>query len=277
MLHTTRAVAAQAQRQGVSSTTGARAFSTGWHQLGDFATTDENNASFRAARAADAQVQDTVNAQADKRAAAPAKINWADWKSRVQHKDLVDTLQAFVDGQGAKLDAALSGGQAAHAAAVAKNAAQAPSGSAVFQEAVNSCAESVKASERTVANGAKALWVSQNNPNPTEVSTSEWLDVDQYWAAFVEKHHTYHNHLRSIDEDPESKEYAAKIEADVLGNQRRFDDLSDTPVQNKMLNQRPSYEYYSVFKGPLVEHMVYYLAKTGGDARFFPELIPHAW
>jgi hypothetical protein len=43
------------------------------------------------------------------------------------------------------------------------------------------------------------------------------------------------------------------------------------------MNQRPSYEYYSVFKGPFIEHMIYYLAKTGGDARLFPELLPHKW
>ena len=35
--------------------------------------------------------------------------------------------------------------------------------------------------------------------------------------------------------------------------------------------------YYDVFRGPLIEHMIFYLTKTGGDARrvtpFFPKLL----
>lgn len=65
---------------------------------------------------------------------------------------------------------------------------------------------SVEKSEEIVANGAKALYISYNNPPVNTVSTSEWLDTDQYWQAFVEKHQFYHNHLDMITEDPESKE-----------------------------------------------------------------------
>lgn len=75
----------------------------------------------------------------------------------------------------------------------------------VYDASVASCEKSVQASEKIVGNGAKALYISANNPSIGEVSTSEWLDTDQYWAAFVEKHHHYHNHLCSIIEDPESK------------------------------------------------------------------------
>ena len=32
-----------------------------------------------------------------------------------------------------------------------------------------------------------------------------------------------------------------------------------------------------MFKGVFVEHMMFYLAKSGGDPRFFPELMPHKW
>lgn len=109
------------------------------------------------------------------------------------------------------------------------------------------------------------------------LSQSEWLDADQYWQAFVEKHHFYHNHLASAVEDPESKEYDAKEKAKLIKNWETFDGRGTTRQNNKLLYQRPSFEYYDVYRGPLIEHMIYYLTKTGGDARMFPETMPVQW
>jgi len=83
--------------------------------------------------------------------------------------------------------------------------------------------------------------------------------------------------LASVVEDPESKEYDAKQEADLLNRWNIFDGKGTDRFNNKLLYQRPSYEYYNLYRGPLVEHMIFYLAKTGGDARLFPELMPHKW
>jgi len=58
---------------------------------------------------------------------------------------------------------------------------------------------------------------------------------------------------------------------------KRFDGKGQTRFNNKMLYQRPSFEYYDVFRGVFVEHMMFYLTKTGGDAKFFPETMPHQW
>merc|ERR1719389_1083847 len=57
----------------------------------------------------------------------------------------------------------------------------------------------------------------------------------------------------------------------------RFDGKGQTRYNNKMLYQRPSFEYYDMFRGVFVEHMMFYLTKTGGDAKFFPETMPHQW
>jgi hypothetical protein len=119
--------------------------------------------------------------------------------------------------------------------------------------------------------------MSYNNPPISEVSTSEWLDVDQYWSAFVEKHHYYHDHLASIVEDPESKEYDQKQEADLIFKWNVFDGKHNDRYNNQLLYQRPSYEYYELYRGALIEHMIFYLTKTGGDSRTFPELLPHQW
>merc|ERR1712194_978583 len=100
---------------------------------------------------------------------------------------------------------------------------------------------------------------------------------DQYWQAFVEKPHFYHNHLASAVEDPESKEYDAKQKADLQKRWETFDGRGTTRQNNKLLYQRPSFEYYDLYRGPLIEHMIFYLTKTGGDARMFPENMPVQW
>ena len=50
----------------------------------------------------------------------------------------------------------------------------------------------------------------------------------------------------------------------------RWDGKGSTRFNNKLLNQKPTHEYYDWLRGPLVEHMIYYLTKTGGDSRFSP-------
>merc|ERR1712054_227702 len=121
-----------------------------------------------------------------------------------------------------------------------------------------------------MGNGARALWISFQNPPISLVSQQEW-------QAFVEKHQFYHNHLCSAVEDPESKDYDAKQKAELKMKWEKFDGRGTTRQNNKLLYQRPSFEYYDVFRGPLIEHMIFYLSKTGGDARMFPEVMPTKW
>ncbi|KAF4740414.1 hypothetical protein FOZ62_016826, partial [Perkinsus olseni] len=147
----------------------------------------------------------------------------------------------------------------------------------IFDEAVVSCEDSVKTSEQIVKNGARALYISFNNPPISHATTSEWLDADQYWQAFVEKHMYHANYLNALAEDPESAEYIKGIEETTMKQWHTWDDRGVTNHNNKYLYQRPSFEYYDLYRGPLVEHMIFYLTKTGGDARTFPELMPHQW
>merc|ERR1719476_1218656 len=147
----------------------------------------------------------------------------------------------------------------------------------LFEAAVQSCEKSVEKSEDILRNGARALWISFQNPPISLLSQSEWLDADQYWQAFVEKHPFYHKHLASAVEDPESKEYDQQQKTDLIKKWNLFDGKGTTRLNNKLLYQRPSYEYYEWLRGPLVEHMIFYLVKTGGDARFFPQNMPVQW
>jgi len=238
---------------------------TGWHGLQNFAVAEADAAAFRDARAADSAVSLTVAG------AQPADtIDWKTWREQIAHKDVVDALKSFHETQSALLAEAL---KADHTAAVASNTA----GWKLFDSAVESCEQSVKASEKILGNGARALFISYNNPPITQATQTEWIDADQYWAAFVEKHHFYHSHMNFAIEDPESKEYDAKQNAEIITKWTRFDGKGQTRFNNKMLYQRPSYEYYNMFHGVFVEHMMYYLTRTGGDAKFFPQTMPYQW
>jgi hypothetical protein len=67
------------------------------------------------------------------------------------------------------------------------------------------------------------------------------------------------------------------VEADAMRKWNTWDSRNVVKYNNKLLYQRPSYEYYDLYRAPLIEHMIFYLTKTGGDARMFPELLPHQW
>lgn len=236
-----------------------------WHGLQEFAIQEADAAAFRTARNAAAQASEIVDAAGQKQ----TPIDWNKYQSEIRHQDLVTTLKNYHDEQIKLLDNLISSD---HQAAVKET--HLGTWDATFEETMKTAQKSVEKSEEIVANGAKALYISYNNPPVDSVSTSEWLDVDQYWQAFVEKHQFYHNHLDMITEDPESKEYDQKVKSEMMKNFKLHDDVH--PRKN-LLYQMPTHEYYSMFRGVLVEHMVYYLVKTGGDARVFPDLMPHKW
>jgi len=237
-----------------------------WHSLQEYALGEANQEQFRLLRARDTTVSATIASGS----AAPKSIEWAAWESKISNKEVVKCLKDFHAQQSSLLDAVIAED---HLAAVKKQT----KGWELFDASISSCEKSVEKSADILKNGARALWISFQNPPISLLSQSEWLDADQYWQAFVEKHHFYHNHLASAVEDPESKEYDQKQKSDLIKKWETFDGRGTTRQNNKLLYQRPSYEYYDVYRGPLVEHMIFYLTKTGGDARFFPQNLPVQW
>ena len=244
---------------------GFRSASRAWFNLGEFATTEADLAAYRDARAVDTR----VSGIASKYSSPPPVIDWAQWEEKIAHKDIVQGLKAFHQQQVKSLHDMV--GQD-HKKIVESQIA----GWDLYDSAITSCSKSVEASEEILRNGARALYISFNNPPANLATQSEWLDTDQYWQAFVEKH-MYHANYLNVNEDPESKEAQAAHEAALLKQWQVFDGKGMARFNNKLLYQRPSYEYYDLYRSVLVEHMIFYLAKTGGDARFFPELPPHQW
>jgi len=237
-----------------------------WHSLQEYALGEANQEQFRLLRARDTTVTATIASGST----APKSIDWTSWESKISNREVVKCLKDFHAQQSTLLDAVIAED---HLSAVKKQT----QGWELFDASITSCEKSVEKSADILKNGARALWISFQNPPISLLSQSEWLDADQYWQAFVEKHHFYHNHLASAVEDPESKEYDQKQKSDLIKKWETFDGRGTTRQNNKLLYQRPSYEYYDVYRGPLVEHMIFYLTKTGGDARFFPQNLPVQW
>mmetsp|Transcript_42075 Transcript_42075/g.91702 ORF Transcript_42075/g.91702 Transcript_42075/m.91702 type:complete len:570 (+) Transcript_42075:57-1766(+) len=237
-----------------------------WHSLQEYALGEANQEQFRLLRARDSTVSTTIASSS----AAPKSIDWASWEAKISNREVIQCLKDFHSQQSTLLDAVIAED---HLSAVKKQT----QGWELFDASITSCEKSVEKSADILKNGARALWISFQNPPISLLSQSEWLDADQYWQAFVEKHHFYHNHLASAVEDPESKEYDQKQKSDLIKKWETFDGRGTTRQNNKLLYQRPSYEYYDVYRGPLVEHMIFYLTKTGGDARFFPQNLPVQW
>jgi hypothetical protein len=249
----------------LSRTVGVRSATRAWFNLGEFATNEADLAAYRDARAVDTK----ISGISSKYATPPPTIDWSQWEDKIAHKDIVQGLKAFHQQQMKSLKDLMTQD---HKQSVASQV----QGWELYESAINSCSKSVEASEEILRNGARALYISFNNPPSRNATQSEWLDTDQYWQAFVEKH-MYHANYLNINEDPESKEAQAAHEAALLKQWQIFDGRGVARFNNKLLYQRPSYEYYDLYRGPLVEHMIYYLAKTGGDSRFFPELPPYQW
>ena len=238
-----------------------------WYGIGEFASSDKELAAYRELRNRDSTLQALSKKYP---ASATTSIDWAKWEDLVEHKDLIKTLKNFHEQQMSLLDKVSSSD---HAASVTSQT----NGWEIYEAAVEDCKEAVRASEEIVRNGARALYISFHNPPVSHLTQSEWLDTDQYWQAFVEKHMYYSNYLNTLTEDPESKEYDQSVEADAMRKWNTWDSRNVVKYNNKLLYQRPSYEYYDLYRAPLIEHMMFYLTKTGGDARMFPELMPHQW
>lgn len=237
-----------------------------WHSLQEYALGETNNEQFRLLRARDTAVASLITATEKP---AP-KIDWAAWEARINNKEVFQCLKDFHSQQTDLLDSVLGED---HVASVKAQTA----GWELFDDAVKSCEKSVEKSETIMKNGARALWISFQNPPISLVSQNEWLDSDQYWQAFIEKHQFYHDHLNSAMEDPESKDYEAKNKSEMMLKYNQWDGKGSTRHNNKLLNQKPTHEYYDWLRGPLIEHMIYFLSKSGSDARFFPQNMPVQW
>ncbi|PFH35557.1 hypothetical protein BESB_052080 [Besnoitia besnoiti] len=240
-----------------------------WLSLAPFAG-QNNAAAWRKLRDGAQEVQTVIDRHVTTKT---QPIDWTKWESQIAHKDILQCLKSFYTSQMQILDQTAGALKKAGNPAACEVAAK---GWALYDNALQACAKSVEKSEELLANGARALWVSCNNPPVWKVDTNEWLDSDQYWQAFVEKHHFYSQYQPGVA-DPEATQEVEAFKHSWHSRMSKFNDRSDTPMLYAYMDELPSWEYYDLHRSAFLEHMTYYLVRTGGDFRFFPEMPPWQW
>jgi hypothetical protein len=238
--------------------------SSSWFSLSEFAVKEADINAFRDARHAHGKMTALTATVKE----APA-IDWAAWEGKIQHKSILESLKNFQQAQSKHLDDLIASKQSQKKHDQVKALP-------IYQAALAEVQSSVEDSEKILQNAARALYISFNNPSSSQVTQQEWLDVDQYWQAFYEKHMHYANYL-NVNEDPESKEALGKQENMLLKQWQIWDGRNEARLNNKLLYQRPSFEFYDVFRSILIEHGIFYLAKTGSSINYFPEVLPYKW
>ncbi|CDJ46780.1 hypothetical protein, conserved [Eimeria brunetti] len=254
----------------------SRRFST-WSGLGQFVD-GPNQPAWGIIKQTEQQINNTCKrAEEERQKAKP--IDWAYWENEIAHKDLVKCLRAHYEQQERVYGHLLSANVLKEKAQQIANKNTNDMSWSLLDNAVASCLAAVKQSEDILNKGAAALWISYHNPPLSALNTNEWLDSDLYWQAFVEKHFFYSQYQPGVA-DPESPAVCEEARKDWHKRVNKFNDRSDTPLLYNFVDTLPSWEYYDIHRQEgkaFIEHMMYYLIRTGGDYRFFPELVPWQW
>ncbi|GBE59302.1 hypothetical protein, conserved [Babesia ovata] len=247
-----------------SSAGGSGSSTQTWLNLGAFAAGGDakQEACWTDLKNAELAVSNTVEAaqrQSD-------VVDWARWEGLIAHKDILRHMKQTYDANIAMIEkAAAEEGDSTHL----------ESNWELYEAARQNCKQATRAVNKIVADGSKALWLSQNNPPVWKVDTNEWLESDQYWQAFVEKHGMY-----SQSGDAPDPEAPAVVEANKASwNSRmvKFNERTDTPMLYEYMHHLPAWEYYDINRKQFFEHMSYFLLRTGDDFRHFPDLPPWQW
>eukprot|EP00922_Rhytidocystis_sp_ex-Travisia-forbesii_P021972 GHVS01032189.1.p1 GENE.GHVS01032189.1~~GHVS01032189.1.p1 ORF type:complete len:471 (+),score=62.96 GHVS01032189.1:101-1513(+) len=235
-----------------------------WHNLAAYKTGNRDNEAWQQMRQTDHQMTSCVN----KHGAVQKKMDWSYWEQNIGHGEIVKCMKSFYEQQMSMLNEVAKQDHKKHVDGQKE-------GWELFDSAVSKCEESVEASENLVANGARGLWVSYHNPPVTKVDDNEWLDSDRHWQAVVEKQFLYNPNASIAEEDlPKWKEVIRDCSNFKM---ETFNARSDTPVLYQYMAQLPSFEYYDIHRRAFLEHMVYYLARTGESYPMFPECPPAKW
>lgn len=194
------------------------------------------------------------------------EVDWDKWEKLIAHKDILAHMKETYKANMASIENAVAhDGDLSHLDKRWE----------LYEAAQKNCRQATRAVNQIVADGSKALWISQNNPPAWKVDTNEWLESDQYWQAFVEKHAMF---SQSGDApDPEAPAVVEANKAKWNSNMYKFNERTDTPMLYDYMDHLPAWEYYDINRKQFFEHMSYFLLRTGDDFRHFPDLPPWHW
>ncbi|BAM41547.1 conserved hypothetical protein [Theileria orientalis strain Shintoku] len=235
-----------------------------WHNLGKFATggNAQQEIHWNSLKANDSNVTNVI----ENTKKELETLDWAKWEERISHKNILSHMKSTYTSTMKTLDRALS------------DKGEPPylkEGWETYEEVKQVCSEATKAADKIISDGIKALWISQHNPPTWKVDTNEWLESDQYWQAFVEKHAMYSQSGTSNDPESPSEIEAVKNKWNL--NMFKFNERTDTPMLYDYMHHNPSWEYYDINRKQFFEHMEYFLLRTGEDFRNFPDVPKWKW
>ncbi|UKJ89225.2 hypothetical protein MACJ_002473 [Theileria orientalis] len=235
-----------------------------WHNLGKFATggNAQQELHWNNLKANDSNVTNVIETTKQE----AEMLDWAKWEERISHKNILNHMKSTYTSTMKTLDGALS---------EPREAPYLKEGWESYEEVKQVCSEATKAADKIISDGIKALWISQHNPPTWKVDTNEWLESDQYWQAFVEKHAMYSQSGTSNDPESPSEIEAVKNKWNV--NMFKFNERTDTPMLYDYMHHNPSWEYYDINRKQFFEHMEYFLLRTGEDFRNFPDVPKWKW
>ncbi|KAK1933079.1 hypothetical protein X943_002082 [Babesia divergens] len=243
---------------------GGEGSTNSWHGLGAFAAGGDakQEACWTDLKNADFSVTSTIES-ANKQT---EEVDWAKWEKLIAHKGILKHMKHTYTANMAAIEEAVErDGDFSHL----ENRWE------LYEAAQKNCRQATLAVKRIVEDGSKALWISQNNPPAWKVDTNEWLESDQYWQAFVEKHAMY---SQSGDApDPEAPAVVEANKASWHSKMVKFNERTDTPMLYDYMNHLPAWEFYDINRKQFFEHMTYFLLRTGDDFRHFPDVPSWQW
>lgn len=234
----------------------SRALRSNWKGLSSFVNESVSTA-WNEIKSCDGALQNVID---NNRSGTVTKIDWSQWKERIGNPKLLEAFESNYNCLISLLD---------------KIPQPILKYCEVLKRAEEESGKSAEEAMRLIEDGVKALWISNHNPPVWKIDPNEWLESDQYWQAYIEKHAVFAPHIDSLD--PESP---AEIEArrqKWQTNVAKFNERTDTPILYDYMNHLPTWEYYDINRKQFYQHMSYFLNLTGEDFRHFPDIPKWQW
>lgn len=256
-----------------------------WKNLSFYLTNENDSLCWKELNAKVAEAEKVVELNGEDTIDEVKKIEWDKWMNKIGNTQVLSCMKNFYDSQmkildqmeqvERKDDKGIGIGSGSGSGSGSRQMGGDGEVSLLFDKAVKNCKSAEEESERLLVNGAKALWIQFHNPQVQDVDNNEWIESDLYWKAFVEKHALYNLNNKSLE--PEDEENKNALKNEWHKKTTTFNERSDTPILYDYMINLPSWEYYDINRRVFLEHMCYFLLRTGLKFQMFPELFKWKW
>lgn len=274
----------------------ARFFSTAslkgrWKNLVHYLTDETDSLCWKELNNKSAEIEKIIEQNGEETTDEVKKIEWNKWMTKIGNTEVVSCLKNYYDNQMEmlhNLEMLEKNGSDDKKGSDDKRGSSDKRGSnskkesidsvevrGLFDKALANCKTAETESERLLINGAKTLWIMFHNPSIENVDNNEWIESDRYWKAFVEKHAVYNLNNKSLE--PEDEENKNALKNEWQKKTTTFNERSDTPILYDYMINLPQWEYYDINRRVFLEHICYFLLRTGLKFQMFPELFKWKW